>query len=62
VDESGTPVTVRASSYEGDRSRLVFESGGFEAVVHGPADVAVARGDRIRVRVDPSLVILLPPD
>ncbi|MDQ2979187.1 MAG: ABC transporter ATP-binding protein [Acidobacteriota bacterium] len=62
LDESGTPVTVRASSYEGDRSRLVFETGGFQAVVHGPAEAAVAPGDRIRVRVDPSLVILLPPD
>ncbi len=61
-DDAGSPVVVRRVSYEGDRSRLFFETPSGEAAVDCPPGRDVPRGARVRVGVDPSLVIVLPPE
>jgi putative spermidine/putrescine transport system ATP-binding protein len=60
-ETEGTPVTVRRVSYEGDRIRLVFEVGGAETAVDAPASRSVRPGEIVRVCLDPSLLIVLPP-
>lgn len=62
TDGTGAPAVVRRVSYEGDRYRVVFETeaGGFEAWADGPALHPVRPGDRIRIRVEPGLVVALP--
>jgi hypothetical protein len=45
--------------YEGERSRVVFDAGGFEASADCPPGRKIRPGERIRVAVDPDLVIVL---
>lgn len=57
----GLTVRVRRVSYEGDRSRIVFEAGGAEALLDAPGHHEIRPGDSIPIRVDPALLIVLPP-
>ncbi|MEO8431931.1 MAG: ABC transporter ATP-binding protein [Acidobacteriota bacterium] len=56
----GAIVAVRRVTYEGDRSRVYFETPAGEAVVDCPPGREIRAGERLRVAVDPGLVIMLP--
>jgi putative spermidine/putrescine transport system ATP-binding protein len=58
----GVPADVLRVFYEGDRSRVTFSAGGFEASADCPPARGVRPGQIIRVAVDPDLVIVLAPE
>ncbi|HEX7252099.1 MAG TPA: TOBE domain-containing protein, partial [Thermoanaerobaculia bacterium] len=58
----GAEVSVAEAHYEGDRYRLRVSYEGGETTLEWPADREIQKGDYLRVRLEPSLVVLLPPD
>ena len=60
ANEAATPAVVRRVSYEGNRCRIAFETGGLELQMDAPPGREFARGDRIHVSVDADLLVVLP--
>jgi ABC-type sugar transport system ATPase subunit len=58
----GAEVSVEEAHYEGDRYRLRVSYEGGGTTLEWPPDREVQKGDCLRVRLEPSLVVLLPPD
>ena len=56
----GSPVNVVEAHYEGDRYRLRVSYEGGETTLEWPPDLAVQAGESVRVRLEPSLVVVLP--
>jgi len=56
----GTRVRVAEAYYEGDRYRLRVGYEGGETTLEWPPDLPVQAGASIRIRLEPSLVIVLP--
>jgi ABC-type Fe3+/spermidine/putrescine transport system ATPase subunit len=58
---AGTPaVVVGRPSYEGSRCRITVETSGIRAPMDVPAAGDLRSGDRIHVRVDADLLVVLP--
>ena len=58
----GADVRVAEAHYEGDRYRLRVSFEGGETTLEWPPDRRVAKGNRLCVRLEPSLVVLLPTE
>ena len=56
----GRRVSVEEAHYEGDRYRLRVSYEGGETTLEWPPDREVQRGDCLRVRLEPSLVVVCP--